>query len=364
VLLVIFPGEILKANQVDAGNTAVIINEDDPLSVKTGEYYILRRAIPQANVIRIKLGPAKNVLPTGKFKQVADDIKRQTADYIQAYVLAWSRPYRVGCMSMTSAITFGFDRRYCGQGCRQTRKSEYYNSASRMPFVDHHIRPSMLLAAGTFEAARQLIDRGVNSDYSRPAGDMYLLETSDAERNVRSVNYPLIVASLGSVLNINVLNSDWIKSKGNVLAYFTGSKRVRHLDTVGFLPGAVADHLTSAGGVLYGTKQMSSMRWLEAGATASYGTVVEPCNYLAKFPNPGVLMQHYLNGDTVLEAYWKSVLMPGQGVFIGEPLASPYKGCRLLVSAHGKAERLVNMPGSLPVLRQATRCGISATPGM
>jgi hypothetical protein len=37
-----------------------------------------------------------------------------------------------------------------------------------------------------------------------------------------------------------------------------------------------------------------------------------------------VLLKHYLRGDTLLEAYWKSVEMPGQGLFIGEPLARPY----------------------------------------
>jgi hypothetical protein len=31
----------------------------------------------------------------------------------------------------------------------------------------------------------------------------------------------------------------------------------------------------------------------------------------------------------LIEAYWKSVLMPGQGVFIGEPLARPYGGYRV-----------------------------------
>jgi xylose isomerase len=35
-------------------------------------------------------------------------------------------------------------------------------------------------------------------------------------------------------------------------------------------------------------------------------------------------MRHYLSGDTAIEAYWKSVVWPGQGVFIGEPLARPY----------------------------------------
>ena len=37
-------------------------------------------------------------------------------------------------------------------------------------------------------------------------------------------------------------------------------------------------------------------------------------------------MEHYLRGETLIEAYWKSVAMPGQGIFIGDPLANPYSG--------------------------------------
>jgi hypothetical protein len=54
--------------------------------------------------------------------------------------------------------------------------------------------------------------------------------------------------------------------------------------------------------------------------------VVEPCNYPAKFPVPAIVMAHYLQGETLIEAYWKSVQMPGQGLFIGEPLARPFAG--------------------------------------
>ena len=90
------------------------------------------------------------------------------------------------------------------------------------------------------------------------------------------------------------------------------------------MPGALADHLTSFGGQLTDSKQMSSLRWLEAGATASYGTVTEPCNHLQKFPMPAVAMYHYLSGATAIEAYWKSVAWPGEGLFIGEPLARPF----------------------------------------
>lgn len=90
------------------------------------------------------------------------------------------------------------------------------------------------------------------------------------------------------------------------------------------MPGAVADHLTSAGGVLVDGGQMSSLKWLEAGATGTYGAVSEPCNYWQKFPNPAVLLNHYLAGETLIEAYWKSVYWPTQGLILGEPLASPY----------------------------------------
>jgi uncharacterized protein (TIGR03790 family) len=98
------------------------------------------------------------------------------------------------------------------------------------------------------------------------------------------------------------------------------------LQSLHFMPGALADHMTSFGGdLLGGGGQMSSLEWLKAGATASYGTVSEPCNFWQKFPNPHVLLMNYLSGATAIEAYWKSVAWPTQGVFIGEPLAAPYR---------------------------------------
>jgi uncharacterized protein (TIGR03790 family) len=91
------------------------------------------------------------------------------------------------------------------------------------------------------------------------------------------------------------------------------------------VPGALADHLTSFGGMLDGQGgQMSAQAWIASGATASYGTVSEPCAHPQKFPHPQVLLLHYLQGATAIEAYWKSVAWPQQGVFIGDPLAAPF----------------------------------------
>jgi len=127
-------------------------------------------------------------------------------------------------------------------------------------------------------------------------------------------------------IETKVVESDGLKNTENILFYFTGRVSVPHLETLKFIPGAIADHLTSAGGQLSGNKQMSALRWLEAGATGSYGTVVEPCNLLGKFPSPGLVMEAYGAGRTLLQAYWQSVQQPGEGIFIGEPLAAPFDG--------------------------------------
>jgi uncharacterized protein (TIGR03790 family) len=165
----------------------------------------------------------------------------------------------------------------------------------------------------------------VEADASFPVGTAYLLSTSDAARNVRSSSYPLVENLIRGRIYGRTMKQNAVKYATDVLFYFTGVAQVEGLDTLRFVPGAIADHLTSSGGNLTDSSQMSALRWLEAGATASYGAVVEPCNLVQKFPSPPVAIGRYLQGETLIEAYWKSVAMPGQGIFIGEPLASPFR---------------------------------------
>ncbi|MGL5033809.1 MAG: TIGR03790 family protein, partial [Microcystaceae cyanobacterium] len=248
----------------------------------------------------------------------------QTPVQVQGYALTWAAPYRVDCMGVTSAFALGFDPKYCANGCLPTATSPYFNQQTLRPYQDLKVRPTMMLAATSFEQAKKLIDRGVASDESGPTGTAYLVNTNDKARSVRSQFYQQIKNVLGKYFAIETLNTNALEYKNDVMFYFTGLTTVDKLDTLGFRPGAIADHLTSAGGQLTDSGQMSSLKWLEAGATGSYGTAIEPCNFLQKFPHPGIVMQSYLRGNTLLESYWKSVAWPGQGVFIGEPLAHPF----------------------------------------
>jgi uncharacterized protein (TIGR03790 family) len=311
-------------NQLTPAKLGVIVNRRDRLSVQIAEYYQLRRAIPPENLIWVEFDPGQTVLSPERFAELYAAVQAQTPDRVQAYALTWSAPYRVGCMSITAAFTFGFDPSLCGEGCSPTAASPYFNSDRPNPQDSLAIRPTMAIAATSLEAAQALIERGIAADDTAPAGTAYLLSTTDAARNVRSPLYPEIQAQLSPYFAITLVQNNALVGRDDAMFYFTGLSQVASLETNQYPPGAVADHLTSFGGQLTDSPQMSSLRWLEAGATGSYGTVVEPCNFPQKFPHPGVLMAHYLNGDTLIEAYWKSVLMPGQGIFIGEPLARPF----------------------------------------
>jgi uncharacterized protein (TIGR03790 family) len=308
-----------------ARDLAVIVNTADPLSVEIGSYYAQRRQVPPENVVRVHFGFHRSIVPAEEFAMIKAAVDAQLPSTIQAYALTWTRPYRVDCMSITAAFAFGFDERYCARGCVPTQLSRYFNSNSRHPFDELQLRPTMSIAAENFTQAQTLIDRGVKADGTAPHGTAYLLTSGDLARDVRAVTYPDARMLAGNRIRMQLISAAALEGRPDVMFYFIGAVRVPDLETNQFLPGSVADHLTSYGGALTDGSQMSSLRWLEAGAAGSYGTVVEPCNIAAKFPNPGLLMLHYLSGETLIESYWKSVAMPGQGLFIGEPLAAPYR---------------------------------------
>ena len=330
-----------------ARDIAVVINDADPASVEVGRYYANKRGIAANRVIHVRFAANQGVMSFGDFQRVQSVIDAKVGADVQAYALSWTLPYRVECMSVTSAFALGFDPgSYCpgGDGCRPTKASPYFNSRSNAPFTDHKMRPAMLLAGDNVESAKRLIDRGLRSDESWAEGKAYLINTSDRGRNVRAEGFDRVRTVLGASYPIEQVDADALEGKSDIMFEFTGVALVPSIASNSFLDGAIADHLTSFGGVLIGSGQTSALEWLTAGATGSYGSTTEPCNFRAKFPEPGVVIAHYISGETLVEAYWKSVLMPGQGVFIGDPLARPYGGVRVQHGAGGTVVRTRALP--------------------
>lgn len=310
-----------------AGQIGLIVNTADPYSVAVGEYYAQRRGLAPEQLLRVEL-PVTASLNEDEFEQLRQRIAQKFGAGIQALALAWNQPYAVGCNAITGALALGLDLALCQRSCDRSRASPYFNSASTRPFTELGLRPAMLIAAGTVAEARALIDRGVAADGAAlrrgaPPPRALYLPTDDAARNVRARWYP--PAGLRSGVEIARAPVAELPGQGRLILLQTGLAAVPGLDSLHWLPGALADHLTSFGGVLAGHGgQTTALQWIQSGATASYGTVSEPCNHPQKFPHPQALLLHYLQGETAIEAYWKSVAWPQQGLFIGEPLAAPF----------------------------------------
>ncbi|MDP3083012.1 MAG: TIGR03790 family protein [Rubrivivax sp.] len=319
-----------------AGELAVVIAEGDATSEAIALAYQRARGIPDAHMIRVRMPTGADAISAADFALLKAAIDAKLPAAVQATLLTFNSPSRVqgaSCtMGITSAMAFGYDARWCGQ-CSRTQASSYYDSDSTRPWSELGLRPSMMLGASTLAAAQALIDRGVAADGSQPAGTGYLVRTTDSARSVRFPDFQLLPAawSEAPALALRYVDASaagsaqTITSADDVLFHFTGLAQVAQIASNRYLPGAVADHLTSFGGLLpAGNGQMPITAWLTAGATASFGTVEEPCNYTEKFAKVSVLIDHYLRGATLIEAYWKSVAWPGQGLFVGEPLARPW----------------------------------------
>jgi uncharacterized protein (TIGR03790 family) len=312
-----------RAESLNADRLGVIYNRDDKSSTVIAAYYAERRHVPAANVIGLSV-PKQAIVNREQLKQLRSAMFDNLPTSVESLLLVWSRPYAVECMSITTAFAAGYQPGFCEPGCEATIRSPLYDSSGWLPADTVGWLPAMLLPSDDEALARAVIDRGIRADGSSPKGTVYLIRSQDKLRNVRASGYLNAETLLAGRVSVLELTTPVERPASAAIAYFTGVAQVSELPLIGFLPGAAADHLTSYGGVLDKSPQMSAVQWLTKGATASYGTVTEPCNRVEKFPSAQVFMDRYLRGDTLLEAYWKSVAMPGQGLFLGEPLARPF----------------------------------------
>ena len=323
----------------------LVVNKADPYSVAVGAHYRRARRLTAEQVLEVEL-PTSAQLGVEDFERLRSAIAARFGDDVQALALAWVTPYAVGCNALVGALALGYDEALCQNSCRPSRLSPLFNSRSGQPWKDHRVRPAMHLAAASVASARALVDRGVRADGSlsrRGAATVRarLLTTDDAARKLRARLYPPpgLVRRPGVLIEVEpaeaaarATSQADAPSGAPVLLLQTGQAQVGSLPRQRWVAGALADHLTSYGGQLDapGDGQSSALAWIEGGATASHGSASEPCAHVQKFPHPQVLLGHYLQGATAIEAYWKSVAWPQQSVFIGEPLAAPFSAQRAL----------------------------------
>ena len=316
-------------------NVIVVVNQNSTNSVQLGNDYCEQRGVPPQNVFRM-IGWTNGVIYWSRtdFETLllnpllAMIAARGLTNQVNYVLLSMDIPYRVldsdpyaSQNSTTSALFYGVKDDTGSLGsCSLPDSSSNSYAFSELPLREAQpdTAPTnafltMMLTASNLAGADLILSRGVASDSSFPTQTVYLAKTSDQLRNVRFVEFDNAIFA-GRVRGDNSLvwtNSDSTSST-NLLGLMTGMAGLV-LPVSAFVPGAMGDSLTSFGGEIFeNSGQTTLLAFLGAGATGSYGTVTEPCNYTQKFPDPRDYF-YQDRGFCLAEAYYQSLLNPYQG---------------------------------------------------
>src|SRR5581483_352096 len=191
----ITPQWVLPPAGLRGEQLGVLANTNDAVSMAVADRYMSARHIPPGNRVDLTF-PTGAVLSAADFTAAKAVVDARLDGGIQALALAWTNPYRVDCMSVTSAFALGFDAgAYCstqGSPCAATAPVPTFDAQSHAPFTDFGIRPVMMLA--TADGGTAFVDRGLASDGTNPPGDGWFFRTTDSARSVRYFDFQQTVA--------------------------------------------------------------------------------------------------------------------------------------------------------------------------
>ena len=326
-------------------NVVVVVNEAASESLQLGNYYCERRQVPPQNVLRINwpgsnlewgLSDFTNVLFNPLLAMLAE---RQLTNQIDYVVLSMDIPYQLSSPgsyavdSTTSALFYGFKPDTNDAVCSLAPGSANLYAGSEDVF---RARPPIsaasnswlvtMITSSNLAMAEQIVDQGAVSDSTFPTQTVYLVKSADMARNVRFKTFDNAIFDTRLLGNYSMVRVDdtSVWGYGYILGAQTGITDWT-VWGVSFAPGAIADNLTSYGGLILQSSdgQLDILSLLAAGAAGSFGTVSEPCNYLQKFPSP-LDYFYQARGFSLAECYYQSLTNPYQGLIVGEPLAAPF----------------------------------------
>jgi uncharacterized protein (TIGR03790 family) len=318
-------------------NTVVVVNQASSNSCELGNYFCERRQAPAENVLRITWTGGPITWTSNDFQSVLQIplqsmlAARQLTNQIDYVVLSMDIPFQTTLPSGANATTAAL---FYGLKIVGGTDPGVTNSYARSENVFQEARPASapgvsflatMITAETLTQAKQLVDHGVDSDGTFPLSPVVLAKSSDPARNIR---HPLFD---NAIFNVDILgvssilrtNTDSLLERTGLMGFQTGEDEYS-LSPGTFVPGAMADSLTSFGGIIFGpNSQTNLLACINAGAAGSYGTVNEPGTDTQKFPDPQVYF-YQARGFSLAECIYQSIPAPFLGLTVAEPLAAPF----------------------------------------
>ncbi|HTR40936.1 MAG TPA: TIGR03790 family protein, partial [Pseudomonadales bacterium] len=320
-------------------NTIVVVNQDSSNSCELANYYCQERQVPPQNVLYIKWAGTNTQWASTDFQTnlvsplLAMLTTRALTNQIDYIVLSMDIPFQTSIgstvNSTTSALFYGLRQGNTndlfGQTNSYAASEAVFSPTTPVVGAPGYSFLTTMITADSLSLAEQLVNQGVASDGTFPQSPVILAKSSDPARNIRYTSFDNAVfnVNIRGVSSILRSNTDSVSWPNGCLGYETGLAQFTVPQNT-FVSGAIADNLTSFGGIIFGANsQTNLLAFIDAGAAGSYGTVAEPSADPQKFPNPQVYF-YQARGFSLAESYYQSVNVPYLGLMVAEPLAAPF----------------------------------------
>ena len=360
----------------------ILANGREPDSVEVAKHYARLRQVPECNIVVLQMPASIKAQAPGikpeDFTRLIWTPATQVAkargldDHILAWVYSTHFPIRTYSQPSVSLQGLTFMRNHMPEskvigdgsyhsplfaGPDKPRDTGYapqsFGAAAELLRREMPL-PSMTLGytgerGNTKAEVIACLEKGKRSDYTQPTGSIYFVTSGDVRSVCRRWQFADAVRNLKRMGVQASVGDTFPKDKTDVMGVMMGSQLVKP-ETVGrFLPGCMAEHLTSFAAAFDYKTQTKISRWIAAGVTASAGAVCEPMSIWAKFPNAR-FYNHYASGCTVIESFYQSIRCPFQIMLVGDPLAAPWASSPATLDITGlKAGDLVSGPRSIQV---------------
>ena len=355
ILLILVQDPEPAAPAIDpARQVVVLVNDLLPESVSIGEYYAQRRAVPKANICRVKTTANEICKWSELRKDILEPLKKFLEDKpdVLYIVPVWGVPVKTeeensandgkgGPEGPVGAMVTGRDYA-CIDREIELLKTEHdidgwmaskVFKADRRLTKDDGIYIVSRLDGPSPEAARGLVDLALYGEAYGIEGkalvDTRGLAGSDGLAGVDSdmKEIPGIFTNAGVEFDHDdtpeVIDLATRPSLGHYWGWYTGNALVSKADWR-FRPGAVGAHLHS-----FSATQLrrSNQTWtgplVHHGIAGTCGTVYEPL--ASGFPYGHIFFERFLNGHTFGEAMTIATMFTSwMAVYVGDPLYQPY----------------------------------------
>ncbi|MCL4810904.1 MAG: TIGR03790 family protein, partial [Vicinamibacteraceae bacterium] len=344
-------------------NVLVVVNTESQASVDIGEHYVKARAVPETQVVRVKVAVADEIARNAYELAIEAPIARWLTEHaledrIHYIVLTKGLPLRIAGTTGRQATTASVDseltllyRKLTGGRVNTIGPIEnpYFlgdaEPSAAKPFTRkvHDIYLVTRLDAFTVADAKALVDRALRAERrGRVVLDMKASLSEAGNRALDTAARRLESAGFGEHVLLE-RTGDVVSGERDILGYYSwGSSdpaiKQRVFD-LAFVPGAIAGMFVSSDARTFtappdtwtvgdwrnrasyyaGSPQSLTGDLVREGVTGVAGYVAEP--FLDGTVRPDILFPAYFQGLSLAEVYYLAMpYLSWQAVVIGDPL--------------------------------------------